>query len=68
MIRESVVVNYGWLAHSVSRFASNTNVIVDTSSIPPFSNVKCYNKNLVSIHQLNKQTLHHQSITQMVIR
>ena len=54
MIRESVVANYGWLAHSVSRFASNTNVIVDTSSNPPFSNVKCYNKNVVSIHQVNK--------------
>ena len=26
------------------------------------------NKNLVSIHQVNKQTLNHQSITQMVIR
>ena len=26
------------------------------------------NKNLVSIHQVNKQALHHQSITQMVIR
>ena len=26
------------------------------------------NKNLESIHQVNKQTLHHQSINQMVIR
>ena len=26
------------------------------------------NENLVSIHEVSKQTLHHQSITQMVIR
>ena len=26
------------------------------------------NKNLISIHQVNKQTLHHQAITQMLIR
>ena len=32
----------------------------------PLSN-RC-NKNLVSIRQVNKQTLHHLSITQMVIR
>ena len=32
----------------------------------PISN-RC-NKILVSIHQVNKQTLYHQSITQMVIR
>ena len=57
-----------WLAHLVSRFACNTRVIVDVSLNPPVSNVKSLNKNFVTIHQLKKQTLHHQSITQMVIR
>ena len=57
-----------WIAHLVSRFACNTRVIVDVSLNPPVSNVKSLNKNFVTIHQLKKQTLHHQSITQMVIR
>ena len=30
----------GWLAHLVSRFACNTRVIVDESSIPPVSRIK----------------------------
>ena len=51
-----------------NRFACNTRMIVHASSNPLVSNVKRCNRNLVSIHQVKKQTLHHQSITQMVIR
>ena len=58
----------GLLAHLVSRFASDTGVIVDASSIHRFPTTIRSNKNLESIHQVNKQTLHHQSTTHMVIR
>ena len=62
-----LVGSLGWLAHLVSWFACNTKVLVDASSNPPLSNVKSLWQNLVSIHQVNKKTLHHQSISQMVI-
>ena len=43
-------------------------MIVDASSSQPVSMANRCNKYLVSIHQVSNQTLHHQSITQMVIR
>ena len=56
------------IAHLVSRFACNTRVIVDASSIKS-TGLQCQNRsniNLESIHQVNKQTLHHQSISQSI--
>ena len=43
-----------------SWFACNTRVIVDMQvQIHRFPMSNCFNKNLESIHQVNKQTLHH---------
>ena len=52
------------VTNKLSRFACNTRVIVDASSNPALSCVKCCNKNLESNHQVNKQKLlsHHQSV------
>ena len=61
------VVILGWLAHLVSRFACNTRWYSMRVQIHRFPTSNRCNKNLASIHQVNKQTLHHQSINQMVI-
>ena len=50
--------------HQISRFACNTRMIADASSNPPFSRVKLFKESLQSNHQINKQTLCHQSISQ----
>ena len=55
-------------------FCAVSKAIVKPSLVKPakVSSGKNYsnrsNKNVESIHQVNKQTLHHQSINQMVIR
>ena len=62
-------LQFGWLAHLVSRFACNTRVIVDASS--KSTRLPCQNRsnsNLESTHRVNKKTLQHQPINQMVIR
>ena len=68
MVHQIVLWRFVELAHLVSRFPCNTRVIVDASSNTPVYHANCCKKNLESIHQVNKQTLRHQSITQMIIR
>ena len=62
--------DWGRLAHLVSRFASNTRVIVDASSNPPVSRLKLLEqKKLESNHHVNKQKVNvTSSMNQMVIR